>query len=84
MCIWVVAKRERERKIRNHPPTKVPTCAHTHTYGQPIAAGEQHPAAGQYGLFAAANLHPGEHILDYLGYVTTEVSARNVSGVPLR
>lgn len=31
-----------------------------------------HPAAGQYGLFAAANLHPGEHILDYLGHVRTE------------
>mmetsp|Transcript_84824 Transcript_84824/g.226348 ORF Transcript_84824/g.226348 Transcript_84824/m.226348 type:complete len:170 (+) Transcript_84824:75-584(+) len=31
-----------------------------------------HPAAGQYGLFAAQTIHPGEHVLDYVGFVTTE------------
>ena len=40
---------------------------------EPIPHGSSHPAAGQYGLFAAQTLHPGEHIIDYLGYVTTDV-----------
>lgn len=39
---------------------------------QSISKNSSHPAAGQHGLFAAQTLHPGEHILDYLGYVTTE------------
>ena len=38
----------------------------------PIAEGEAHPAAGQFGLFAAQTLAPGEHVLDYLGLVCTE------------
>jgi hypothetical protein len=38
----------------------------------PIAEDQAHPAAGQFGLFAAQTLSPGEHILDYLGFVTTE------------
>ena len=36
---------------------------------QPIPKDAKHPAAGQYGLFAAANLFPGEHVIDYLGDV---------------
>lgn len=31
---------------------------------------ESHPAKGENGLFAARKLSPGEHIVDYLGYVT--------------
>mmetsp|Transcript_40138 Transcript_40138/g.62691 ORF Transcript_40138/g.62691 Transcript_40138/m.62691 type:complete len:158 (-) Transcript_40138:860-1333(-) len=42
---------------------------------QRISASENHPAAGQYGLFAAQNLNPGEVVLDYLGYVTSEEDA---------
>ena len=39
---------------------------------QPIAEDEDHPAAGQFGLFAAQTLSPGEHVLDYIGCVSTE------------
>ena len=31
---------------------------------------ESHPAKGENGLFAARSFSPGEHIVDYLGYVT--------------
>jgi len=36
----------------------------------PIPADQKHPAAGQFGLFAAQTLAPGEHVMDYLGLVT--------------
>ena len=35
----------------------------------PIPADQKHPAAGQFGLFAAQTLAPGEHVMDYLGLV---------------
>eukprot|EP00282_Hemiselmis_andersenii_P027641 CAMPEP_0169481406 /NCGR_PEP_ID=MMETSP1042-20121227/30098_1 /TAXON_ID=464988 /ORGANISM="Hemiselmis andersenii, Strain CCMP1180" /LENGTH=154 /DNA_ID=CAMNT_0009596151 /DNA_START=75 /DNA_END=536 /DNA_ORIENTATION=- len=38
---------------------------------QPIPPDAKHPAAGQWGLVAAANLFPGEHVIDYVGRVST-------------
>ena len=35
----------------------------------PIPTDHKHPAAGQFGLFAAQTLAPGEHVMDYLGLV---------------
>mmetsp|Transcript_22096 Transcript_22096/g.72778 ORF Transcript_22096/g.72778 Transcript_22096/m.72778 type:complete len:105 (-) Transcript_22096:64-378(-) len=34
-----------------------------------------HPAAGQFGLFAAQTLKPREHVIDYLGYLTSDEEA---------
>jgi hypothetical protein len=55
---------------RGQPAREQPPCRKVKV--APIPCEAAHPAAGQFGLFAAQTLSPGEHVLDYLGFVTTE------------
>ncbi|KAI9818325.1 MAG: hypothetical protein M1832_004443 [Thelocarpon impressellum] len=41
----------------------------------PVAAPATHPALGQRGLFAARDLPPDAHVIDYMGFVHSAVDA---------
>lgn len=55
---------------RGRPAREQPPCRKVKV--TPIPGEAAHPAAGQFGLFAAQTLSPGEHVLDYVGFVTTD------------
>jgi hypothetical protein len=68
--VWDKRISDLQKKYQPKPPKIQAPCRKVKI--QQIPKDTTHPAAGQYGLFAAQSLQPGDHILDYLGYVTAE------------
>jgi len=56
------------KPMRDQPPCRKVRVSRAPSWPI-IPADQKHPAAGQFGLFAAQTLAPGAHVMDYLGLV---------------
>ena len=60
----------RKYKVSGDRPVEATPAAVKKKVRWQLITDDNHPAKGEYGLFTTRKLDKGEHIIDYLGYVT--------------